>query len=256
MPKSKRARIAGWSALLAEPGGPNGAYDEVLRIVRRIGEGPRDEIEARGLVAFGEAISAIATLRGSAAAREALVMVPGILEEINLGLTLSPGSIDDLATLSLLTSIAVCEPIGVRLELPALDVGKALDRFSVQKLFSRENKITAALIALSINHPKPVRFILIGPGTPPKASDPADPLALVRILATALEGEAPAGVSAAAWETFLTGFPSALHEKRAQWNHLLLSARIVMAQLGNVPMADVADTLHRRVVELAAAESS
>jgi hypothetical protein len=36
----------------------------------------------------------------------------------------------------------------------------------------------------------------------------------------------------------------------------LLAARIVLGKLGGTPMGEVADTLHRRIVALAAGEST
>ncbi len=230
----------GWSQLLANPGGPDGVHDQVFGLTRKEAkERPRD---AEAFVpGADEAVAAIAVLRGPAECREYVADVTPAFDMIGRKLTIFPQSISNFSMLAILSLTAVSECVGAAIRLPAFDLDRKIGDLLVAKNLSPNQDAAFALVLLGMDRKKDVALIL----GKRKSLTGTYPFKLV----AALDG-GKKDVDAI-WESFLHEFPSLLKAGKAEWRHLLLAARVV-ARRRNQSVADVADTLHRRAVEIAA----
>lgn len=246
----------GWAALLAEPGGPEGINDRVLRIARKQATEPLTGSVEVVIAGADEALAAVAALRGAADCREFLVGIEPVVSSIGRQLEVFPEGIADRAVLAMFCLVAISETVGFPLERPSVNLERRFTRFVVSKTFSKQDKVTVALLSLDLGRLDDVP-LLVGKGGPPQpAAAGADPVSLVKILAAAFKSRAGSKDVEPAWHAFLLGFPSALEAEKAEWRHLLLAARIVLGKLGSTPMGDVAETLHRRIVAFTAEKSA
>jgi hypothetical protein len=242
--------------LPAEPGGPEGVYDRVLRLVAKEAAGPLSGSIETVIAGADESLAAVAALRGPAECRGFLTAIETVVAKIGRQVALFKDAVADQAVLTLLSLVAISETIGSPLKLPSYDVEHRFSRFLVNKTFSSADKITVALLSLVLGRSddKVVRFATRDRTRP--AASGANPGSLVEILAAALKSHGGSKDVEPAWEAFLHGFPVALQDEKAEWRHLLLAARIVFGTLGGMPVGQVAEALHRRIAALAAEESA
>jgi hypothetical protein len=207
------------------------------------------------LAGLDEPLAAEATLRGADAVRGTLQVLEPIAHKIDRRLEVAPSSIPHLSTLMLLSISAIGEAVGAPLPAPTFDVDGRLEDLILDHDLSREDKVTLALLSLGRGRMDDVG-LLFGKGAPKPDAAGADPVALAQVLARALKSGTRSKDVEPAWDAFLRGFPAALDSGKAEWRHLLLAARIALARHGKTPPAQVADALHRRIVELAAEDSA
>lgn len=228
----------GWSQQLANPGGPEGVHDQVFGLTRKEAkERPRD---AEAFVpGADEALAAIAVLRGPAECRDYVADIKPAFDMIGRKLTLFPQSIGNFAMLAILSLTAISECVGTPILLPAFDVDRKITDLLAAKNLSPNQEATVALVLLGMGRKKDVKLLL----TKRKSIANAYPFKLI----AALDGGKDIDMI---WESFLHQFPSLVKAEKAEWRHLVLAARVV-ATRHNQPVADVADNLHRRAIELA-----
>ena len=246
-------RNAGWSSLLADS---TSHHEGVLDVARRLVSGPpltRGHIALAGVDA---AVSALVALRGAAVCMNFFPELQPLVDRIGRKLALFPDSVDPLSMMTFFSVIAASETVGAPLKSPDFDVEAKLDELITFREKSSNDKVTMALLALGSGHANDAR-LLFGEGEAASAGA-ADKtvVSLVVTLASALESRAGANEVGPIWDAYLRGFPQALEASSAEWQHLLLAARIVMGKLGGTPVGEVAETLHRRIKEIAAGESA
>ncbi len=232
----------GWSQQLANPGGPEGVHDQVFGLTRKEAkERPRD---AEAFVpGADEAVAAIAVLRGPAECREYIADVTPAFDMIGRKLTVFPQSISNFSMLAILSLTAISECVGAAIRLPAFDVDRKIADLLVAKNLSPNQDAAFALALLGMDRKKDVALVL----GKRKSLTGTYPFKLVAALDSGKDVDA-------IWESFLREFPSLVKAGKAEWRNLVLAARVV-ARRRNQPIADVADTLHRRAVELASEAS-
>jgi hypothetical protein len=232
----------GWSQQLANPGGPEGVHEQVFRLTRKEAtERPRD---AEAFVpGADEAVAAVAVLRGPADCREYVADVTPAFDMIGRKLTVFPQSISNFSILAIMSLTAISECVGAAIRLPAFDLDRKITDLLTAKNLSPNQDATLALVLLGLDRKKDVTLLL----AKRKSIVGTFPFKLIAALDSGKEVEA-------IWESFLREFPSLVNAGKAEWRHLVLAARVV-ARRRNQPVADVADTLHRRAVELASEAS-
>lgn len=247
------SELGEWRTLLASSGGRNDVHDRGLALIHKMArEKPSDG--EQDLAAAAKPLAAVTVLRGPTAASEFLNALAEPMEFALEYLIDNAPARSELVLIGLLGTIAIGEASGLTFELDGFDPRRALDTVAVSKNLSAADRVAVALIALGLDEPDYAR-LLVGRGAPSSAALSAgDPAALVKTLDAALNAPAQnRAASDAAWEAFLCHFPALLADGKADFLHLLLAARIVLGKLGGTPPGDVAQALHRRVVELAAA---
>jgi hypothetical protein len=200
-----------------------------------------------------DSLAAIAILRGPAAGREFPPSVAPVVALIGRQIGMFRDGIADLSVLGLLSLVTISESVGAPLEMPAFDVDYRFKNFLANKQFSNAERVTVALLALHFGRKDDVRLIINSVGRGKVA--PGNPVALVRALADALDsGKASVEVESA-FDEFVRAFPSGLEADTAEWRQLMLGALLVLGKLGGNPLTEVAELVHRRVLNLASAES-
>jgi hypothetical protein len=187
-----------------------------------------------------------ATLRGPDACRAFAKAAEPVAKALGRRLASMPATVNTVASSSLLSYAAAVATIGAPIELPAIDFDALLARYFIGlKKKAPIDRVEVALLCLVHDRVDDVaRFLK-------KKPTPGTPAAFVVTLAAAMKGERkrkPIDV-ASAWRAFLATFPRDVHNT-VEWEHILLAARVVLAKLGNVPVGDVARTLHETVREL------
>ena len=247
----------GWPALLAQPGGPGGVYEAALRRSCAAAQGDLTgsiELQTAG---FGEDLARMAVLIGSDHSRQYVEPMRRMVALLNQLVELGPNNIDDSSTVELLVLVAESEALGSALPSPKLDVEDKFTDFVVSRELDKGDKLAVALLALDLGRFDDVRglFGKIAPAKP-DAPPSADPVDLVKTLTVALKSESGKKAVAPAWDAFLRAFPALLGAEAAEWRHILLAGRIVLHKLEGLPIDQVADAIHRRVVALAAESSA
>jgi hypothetical protein len=238
------ARWRTWAALLRHPGGPNGAYDQRMDLVSSTLTKPAFAGSDLAIMGVDRALGTCATLRGPDACRAFAKAAEPIAKTLGRRLALMPASMTLVSSSSLLSYAAAVATIGAPIELPAIDFDALLEGcFIGLKKKAPIDRMVVALLCLVHDRADDVaRFLK-------KKTDLSTPAAFVVTLATAMKGEKKHEPIDVAWRAFLTTFPREVHET-LEWEHILLAARVVLAKLGNVPIHDVARTLHETVREL------
>ena len=245
MASSAHTARVGWAALVADA---PAQFDGGLQVVRTmLSQGASGK--ARLLAGADVQLAALAVVRGPAAAHEWIAEVTSTIESAARSLQIGPSGLDEVTTIGVLVTFAVADAVGAPVELSGIDLDAVFDYVLVSRALSRPSRSLAALLALVFDRDDAAAK-LAGKGA--LAVKSGDAAALTRLLVDAVRGPRHRAEVAPAWETFLRGFPAAFDEERADWRHLFLAARIVLARLGDVPPTEVSETLHRRVLELAA----
>jgi hypothetical protein len=232
------SEVTHWVQLTAQPGGPEGVHDQVIRVTRAASK-ERSSSPERLAAGFDEAVAAVAVLRGPADCRDGIEDVRPAFDLVGRKLTMFPGSIDDYSMLAIFSLTAISECVGAPIVLPEFDIDRKITDLLVAKTFSPNQDATLALVLLGMDRKKDVKLVL----TKRKSSAGTHPFKLIAALNDGKEADA-------IWESFLREFPSLVNAEKAEWRHLVLAARAV-ATRHKQPVAHVADTLHRRAVELA-----
>jgi hypothetical protein len=218
-----------WAAILREPGGPAGVHDRVLRLVRDEASEPIQGRSDEVLAGVDEALAAVAALQGPAPCRDFIAAIAPVVDQVGRVLKMFPDSIHTLSMLSLLSISAVAEAVGRPVALPEYDVDAKLTELVRDEELSQPQQVTVALLALDLGRLDTVRARSGKPGP--------DAARLVAALTP--------------WDAYARGFPESLDRGEGDWIHLLLAARIVLGKIEGVPMGQVAETVHGRLVELA-----
>jgi hypothetical protein len=252
MKASNAERDARWSALLAEPGGPGGRYDQMLERMRTRAQEPRTGAGERVLAGNDEALAAVAVIRGAAAALPFADAAMPVVAAVGQKLAISPASIDPVSVLMMLSFAGIGETLGSAVPEPPFDVDRRLDDLLLHRTFSPPDRMTLALLLLARQRSRHVRTILGHRGGPTASS--AEEMVLIETLAATPKRRGAAADLEPAWNAFVNRFPAALQEERAEWRHLLLAGRIVLPRLELAPIGGVADALHRAAAGRAAEE--
>lgn len=245
----------GWTALLADPGGPTNVHGTVLELARTRAAAPRTGAGERVLAGVDEALAAIAILQGPAACRETVGALQPVAARVARKLSVAPATIDPLSLTMLFSVATVAETLGTPFELPPFDEDARLDDLLVARLLSPGDRSVIALVSLGRGRTRDVELLFRPTPVPTAETASGDPIELCRLLAAALEPHASREDVSRAWNLFVRNFPRLLKSGKAQWRHLLLAARVVMGRIEGVPMGEVADALHTRVEELAREEA-
>jgi hypothetical protein len=247
----------GWASLLTRYGGQESVYEEALRITCAAAAGDLAGSIELHLAGFSDALAAVTVLGGSAKTRPYVDQVSRLVARLNRRLERSSTNINVRSTVDLLVVVAESEAIGSMLPAPKFEVEDKFTDFVVSKQLSKHDKLAVALLALDLDRLDDVRGLFgkvvpARPDTPPSA----DPVDLVKTLTVALKSESGKTAVAPAWDAFLRAFPALLAADAAEWQHILLAGRIVLHKLEGLPVDQVADAIHRRVVALAAEPSA
>jgi hypothetical protein len=223
-------------------------HEQALQIVRDlVGEGTVGLAEILG--GAGTHLAALTAIRGPDAARDHLAALTPAVRHAVSRLEIGPRNLDEVTTIGVLTAVAAGDAAGAPVALDSVDLEAVIDRLLVSRALSKQEKAIAALLALGFDRPDDAANF-VGKGALSVKS--ADPVALARLLAAATKDPKHRADVAPAWDAFLADFPAAFLADKADWGHLLLAARVVLGKLGGTPAGEVADTLHRRVLALAA----
>jgi hypothetical protein len=256
-PAAPAAPPNAWAGLLANPTRPDG-IDEgaVARLREAAVTRPRGVISTY-VIGADDVLAAVTALRGAEACRALVADVSPLLRNVGISLGPKPDASDYLPALHLLSFSAIAECAGAKVDVGPFKPKRWLDALPGVPELPEERKITVALLALGAGEPriaemlsrKPERFA-------PGRTVGADPVALVRYLAAAMQAKAGLDAVEPAWDAFVRGFPAASLAGKTEWRHLLLAARVVLAKIGGTPVDEVADALHRRILALAAEPAS
>jgi hypothetical protein len=202
-----------------------------------------------------DSLAAIAIIRGPAAGRDFPPAVASVVARIGRQLQMFRDGIADRSALELLSLLAISESVGAPLKRTDYDVDYRFKRFLTNKVFSRTEKMTVALLALDLGRIEDARLV-VSANSRGGAAVPGDPLMLVKVLAAASGSQEASAEIDPAFDAFLVGFPGALKAEKAEWRQLMLSARLVLGKLGGIPAGEVAEHLHRRIKKIAEEESA
>lgn len=232
-----------WKNLLDTPDGPDGLHAQMLQpLIKRADQPAFAEIV---LARSDDPLAAIAVLQGAAGARPFASAAVAAIARVGRRLGASPAGVNPLSRLMLLSMSSIVETVGVTMPAPSFDPDEQLTGLLVGKGLSTPDRVTLVLIAMARGRHVDLRSLMSARDA---AMGAGAPIALLQALAS------PAGAALAeTWDGFVCDFPAALEAGVVEWRHLLLAARIVFTRLGRAEIGEVAQALHRQVVELAAA---
>jgi hypothetical protein len=241
-----------WTELFARSGA---IHERTLRMASKEAAQPGAGDLEPIISGADDSLAAIAIIRGPAAVRDFPPTVASVVARIGRQLQMFRDGIADRSALELLSLVAISESVGAALKPPDYDVDYRFKRFLTNKVFSRTEKMTVALLALDLGRIDDVRLI-VNANSRGGAAAPGDPLMLVRILTAAFGSHEASAEIGPAFDAFLVGFPGALKAEKAEWRQLMLAARLVLGTFGDVPAGEVAEHLHRRIKKFAEEESA
>lgn len=246
------ARIA-WTELLARP---VMVHERTLRLASKEAAGPISGALEPVITGTDEALAALSILRGPEAFRAFPDAIASVVARLGREIEMFRDGIADRSVLGFLSLVAISEAIGAPLELPGYDVDHRFKRFVSNKVFSRTEKATVALLALNLGRVKDAQLIIQTDVRRASTEPGADPMMLVKALVAAKGAKSNPPEAESAFDAFVRGFPAALSAEAVEWRQLMLAAVLVIGKLGGTPIAEVADAMHRWIEKLAAEESA
>jgi hypothetical protein len=247
-PQAHEDSAAAWRELLARS---DDRHLEALASVERVASSAKPGARSSLLVALAEPLALLVSKRGPTVAQRACDTHRALLETTAQELGSVYQRDESRVALALLSLRVVAEAAGARFDCSALDEEAWLSELVWLDQFANEERSLLALLALAMRRPQHADTALDVLGTQhrPGSSFDAFP-SWVAWLAHAVKSPASRAELDQGWSALLQAFPGWLKRKDASWQHLLVAARIVLGDLGGVPTAEVAETLHRQVALL------
>ena len=202
-----------------------------------------------------DSLAAIAIVVGPAAARDFPPAIAPVVAKIGRQLEMFRDGVADRGALELLSLVSICESIGAPIKPPDYDVDYRFKKFLSNKVFSRTEKMTVALLALDRGRVADAQLI-VDANARGGADVVGDPMAIVKTAIAALRSREASVQADLAFDAYVRAFPSSLAEERTEWRQLMLAARLVLGILGGNPAGEIAESLHGRIKSLAAEGST
>ena len=160
-------------------------HERTLRLASKEAAGPIAGALEPVITGTDEALAALSILRGPEAFRAFPGAIASVVARLGREIEMFREGIADRSVLGFLSLVAISEAIGAPLELSGYDVDHRFKRFVSNKVFSRTEKVTVALLALNLGRVKDAQLIIQTDVRRASAEPGADPMTLVKVLVAA-----------------------------------------------------------------------
>jgi len=230
-----------WAEILSAPDGPGGVYTSIERVIL---VQARDPENARGSLSLaGEVIATKTLLRDISRAKAFVEAIAPVFKVEGELLEMIPDMEPPMCAAKLAAVEIVSETVRAPLRLPTETQLPQRLSDALTNDPSDEEQLTIGLLSLLRKEFARIDKYLFSS---------KEVQSLISDFRGALKPPAKKSVALDAFDRYLRAFPTLLAAQEANWTQLLLAATLVLGDLGGVPRGDVAETLRKKVHELAA----